>query len=118
LTLSKLGRNKDAINVYDDLLVRFATATDLPLRECVANALNNKGLSLTKLNRRKQAITVYDLLLKEFKTATDLPLRECVARAEQDREKLARKEKRANILGNALFVIFVMGLLYFFWFSH
>ncbi len=42
--LSALGRSEDAIAAYDDLLSRFASATELPLRELVAKALVNKDL--------------------------------------------------------------------------
>ena len=43
VTLGALGRSGDAIAVYDDLLARFATATELPLREQVAKARHLKA---------------------------------------------------------------------------
>jgi tetratricopeptide (TPR) repeat protein len=79
--LGTLGRSAEAIAVYDDLLARFGTATELPLREQVAHALRNKGVRLSALNRSAEAIAVYDDLLARFGTATELPLREQVAKA-------------------------------------
>ena len=81
VTLGALGRSEEAIAVYDDLLARFGTATELPLREQVARALVNKGVTLGALGRSEEAIAVYDDLLARFGTATELPLREQVARA-------------------------------------
>jgi hypothetical protein len=42
ITLGALGRSEDAIAVYDDLLARFGTATELPLREPVAMAESHR----------------------------------------------------------------------------
>jgi methyltransferase (TIGR00027 family) len=71
-----LGRSEDAIAAYDDLLSRFGAATELPLRELVANALVNKGVALSALGRGDDAIAAYDGLLARFNEATGLPLRE------------------------------------------
>src|SRR5262249_45373717 len=57
------------------------TATELPLREQVTNALVNKGVGLGQLGRSEEAITVYDDVVARFGTATELPLRELVANA-------------------------------------
>jgi methyltransferase (TIGR00027 family) len=76
-----LGRSEDAIAAYDDLLSRFAAATELPLRELVANAVFNKGVALRALGRSEDAIAAYDDLLSRFAAATELPLRELVANA-------------------------------------
>jgi methyltransferase (TIGR00027 family) len=71
-----LGRGEDATAVFDDVLSRFAAATELPLRELVANALVNKGIMLSALGRGEEAIAAYDGLLARFNEATVLPLRE------------------------------------------
>ena len=60
VTLGQLGRSEEAIAVYDDVVGRFGTATELPLREKVARALVNKGVTLTQLGRREEAIAVYN----------------------------------------------------------
>jgi methyltransferase (TIGR00027 family) len=70
------SRSEDAIAAYDDVLSRFATATELPLRELVANAIVNKGVTLSALDRSEDAIAAYDNLLARFNEATGLPLRE------------------------------------------
>jgi tetratricopeptide (TPR) repeat protein len=78
--LSRLDRSEEAIAVYDDLLTRFGGATELPLRELVAYAIYNKGITLaTTPGRPEEAIAVFDDLLARFKGATELPLRELVA---------------------------------------
>ena len=76
-----LGRGDEAIAVYDDLIARFGTATELSLREPVANALFKKGDRLGALGRGDEAIAVYDDLIARFGTATELSLREPVANA-------------------------------------
>jgi tetratricopeptide (TPR) repeat protein len=79
IALSTFGRSAEAIAVYDELLARFGTATEL--REQVAKALVNKGNTLGKLNRSVEAIAAYDELLARFGTATELPLRKAIATA-------------------------------------
>ncbi len=75
------GKHERALELYNDLLARFGTATELPLREQVARALVNKGNALRLLTRYEEAINVCDEVLARFGTATELPLREQVARA-------------------------------------
>jgi hypothetical protein len=53
----------------------------LDLRERVANALVNKGVTLGALDRSEDEIAVYDDVLARVGTATELPLRERVANA-------------------------------------
>jgi tetratricopeptide (TPR) repeat protein len=77
----ELHRPKEEISVYDDVLARFGSATELPLREQVAIALVNKGIALGALDRSTEAIAAYDDVLARFGNATELPLREQVARA-------------------------------------
>jgi hypothetical protein len=72
--------------LFDDCCL--GTATELPLREQVANALVNKGSGLGALDRSAEAIAVYDDLLARFDTATELPLREQVAKAQTLRATL------------------------------
>ena len=79
IALGTFGRSTEAIAVYDELLARFGTVTEL--REQVAKALVNKGSILGKLNRSAEAIAVYDELLARFGTATERPLRKAIAMA-------------------------------------
>jgi tetratricopeptide (TPR) repeat protein len=81
VALSALGRSAAEIAVYDDLLARFGSTTELPLRELVAKALVNKGFTLGSLGRSEEAIAVYDDVLARFGSATELPLLEPVTKA-------------------------------------
>jgi hypothetical protein len=76
VTLGALGRSEDEIAVYNDLLSKFASATELPLREQVAKAFVNKAIRLGALGRSEDEIAVYDDLLARFGMATESPLRE------------------------------------------
>jgi hypothetical protein len=75
----QLGRSEAAIAAYDDLLARFGTATEVPIREQIARALVNKGTTLGALGRSEAAIAAYDDLLARFGTATEAPIRDQVA---------------------------------------
>ncbi|MGH7801305.1 MAG: SIR2 family protein [Thermodesulfobacteriota bacterium] len=58
------------------------------LREQVARALFNKGITLGVLNRSEEGIAVYDEVVKRFGEATEPALREQVARALFNKENL------------------------------
>jgi hypothetical protein len=53
VALGALDRSAEAIAVYDDLLARFGTATELPLREWVAKAelRRRRGLPHIRIER-------------------------------------------------------------------
>ena len=70
-TLGQLGRREEAIAVYDDVVGRFGTATELPLLEEVARALVNKGVTLGQLGCNEEEIAVYDDVVGRFGTATE-----------------------------------------------
>ena len=72
---------------------RFGAATELALRDPVANALFNKGFSLGALDRSEEAIAAYDEVVARFGAATELSLREQVAKA------LVNKGFRLGALG-------------------
>ena len=106
VALGSLGRTTDAIAAYDDLLGRFAgimggstgglvrpkwMKTDpqpdptnpeqVLVREQVAWALFNKGVSLGTLSRIKEALATYDELLSRFSQSREQDVQEQVARA-------------------------------------
>ena len=56
-------------------------APEPTLREEIAKALLNKGISLSKLGRNDEEIAVYNNVLARFSTGTETALRENVARA-------------------------------------
>ena len=58
-----------------------ATRANPALREQVAKALFNKGVTLGALERSEEAIAVYDEVVARFGDAPDPTLREQVARA-------------------------------------
>jgi tetratricopeptide (TPR) repeat protein len=76
-----LGRAADAIAVYDGLVTRFGSSTELPLRELLGRALYNKGYALCALGRRDEGGAAYDDVAALLGPATELSLRELVARA-------------------------------------
>src|SRR5258708_2459233 len=79
-TLKALNRTEDAIGIYDELVRRFADATEPELREPVASGLFSKAFMLNVLNRNDDAIGVYDELVRRFGDATEPELREHVAK--------------------------------------
>jgi tetratricopeptide (TPR) repeat protein len=81
VALSELGRDEEAITVYDDVLSRFGSATELTLREQAARAIVNKAATLNELGHNSKAIAVCDDLLARLASASDLPLGELVAMA-------------------------------------
>jgi tetratricopeptide (TPR) repeat protein len=60
---------------------RLGSATELPLREQIAQALVNKGLTQNQLERHEDALKVYDQVVERFGEATEAVLREQVAQA-------------------------------------
>jgi hypothetical protein len=76
-----MNRSEEAIAVCDEMLFRFASATELPLREDVAHALFNKELTLGEFNRNLEALAVYDEVVARFGSASELPLRQQAIRA-------------------------------------
>ena len=81
IALGSLDRSEDEIVVYDEVIARFAEATELPLREQVARAMVNKGSTLGSLDRRTDAVAIYDEVIARFGAATEFPLREQLAKA-------------------------------------
>ena len=64
-----LDRNAEAIAAYDDLLARFGTATELPLREQVAKALINKGVMLGALDRSTESAVLWVVVVLALASA-------------------------------------------------
>jgi hypothetical protein len=93
ISLNELGRSEEAIAVFDDIVDRFGTATEVTLRDLVASALVNKGIALHELGRGEQAIAVFDGVVGGFGNASEATLREQAALA------LLHKGVRLNQLG-------------------
>jgi tetratricopeptide (TPR) repeat protein len=81
LALGKLERTEESVAVYDEVVRRFGSATELSLRNQVARALANKGSALGKLERQEESNAVYDEVVQRFGASTEPALREQVANA-------------------------------------
>jgi len=102
--LGTLGRTQDSLGTYNDLLRRFAgltgaatgglvrpgwlkgtktagAVTDPDVREQVAWALFNKGVTLGGLGRTQEALRTYSELLSRFGESREADVREQVSRA-------------------------------------
>ncbi|MDA1312468.1 MAG: tetratricopeptide repeat protein [Acidobacteria bacterium] len=81
LALEELGRNEEAIAVYDEVVERFGKAEEPALREQAARALFKKGFRLGEFGRHEEEIAVYDEVVERFVDAEEVALREPAAKA-------------------------------------
>jgi tetratricopeptide (TPR) repeat protein len=103
VALGTLGRTRDSLATYDDLLRRYAGLrgavtgglvrpgwlkgtkkagpTDPDVREQVAWTLFNKGVTLGGLGRTQEAVTAYNELLSRFGESREPDVQEQVSRA-------------------------------------
>ena len=81
LKSNELGRHVEAIAIYDDVIASLGTASELPLREQIAKALFNKGVTLDRLGRHDEAVAAWDDVVARFGATSELLLREQVATA-------------------------------------
>ena len=77
----RLGKYKEAIKTFDELVERFGDSEDLSHKDAVAWALVKKGITLVEMNRHEEAITTFDEVVTRFGESTELSLREQVAGA-------------------------------------
>lgn len=77
----QLGRSKDEIAIYEDILVRFGQSSSPALLEQVAKALVNKGVRLRQLEKPEEAVAAYDDLLARFDKNPHSVLEQYVAKA-------------------------------------
>jgi tetratricopeptide (TPR) repeat protein len=85
---------------------RFGSVTEPALREQVAKALYDKGITLNQLGRSEEAVAVYDDLLARFGTAAEPELRRQVAKALYDKgftlDQLGRSEEAIAVYDDLL----------------
>ncbi len=81
VTLGQMGKNAEAIAVYDEVAQRYGDAPEAGLREQVASALNNKGVRLGQMGKNAEEIAVYDEVAQRYGDAPEAGLREQVASA-------------------------------------
>jgi hypothetical protein len=77
--------------VYDDLVVRFGSDSETVLREEVAKALLNKGITLRQLGRSGEELAVYNELIARFGNASETELIGIVSRARANKKKIAQE---------------------------
>jgi hypothetical protein len=90
VTLGQLGRSEQEISVYDHVIVRFGAASELALREQVAEALVNKWIALGRVGRNEEAIAIYDEVLAHFGADKEPAIKSIVAKAKRLRRILQR----------------------------
>jgi tetratricopeptide (TPR) repeat protein len=76
--LAHLGRQEEAIALYNDMLARFPKASGWSLREQLTMGLFNKGTALLQLGQREEAILVYKDVVTRFGKASETVVREHV----------------------------------------
>ena len=83
-----MGNVEEAIAVYNEVIARFGSATEVEVRKYVAEAMVNQGEVLESLGGKEEAIEVYDEIIRRFGEARDPALREQVGRALLKKETL------------------------------
>ncbi len=74
-------RYEEELAIYDEVISRFGSSTEMALQEQVAKALVNKGGRLGQLHRSEEAIAVSDEVISRFGSSTEIALQEQVAKA-------------------------------------
>ena len=76
-----MGNVEEAIAVYDEVIARFGSTTEVQVRKYVAEAMVKQGEVLESLGGKEEAIEVYDEIIRRFGEAREPALREQVGRA-------------------------------------
>ena len=88
-----MGRVNQALEAYDDVLVRYADARAPALQEWVATALVKEGMILVALGLVPAALDVYNEILHRFGDAREGVAGEAVADA-----RFFKQQMRAGLL--------------------
>ena len=97
------NRPEKAIAVFDELIGRFGEATDQALRDEVATALLNKGITHGLSDRPDEAVAAYDEVIRRYSGDTDPVYKKIVLQAicnaaevlkRQGRKEEAEKRRR------------------------
>jgi len=81
LTLGRLGKDVDAVRVYDDLIDAFADADETPIRATVAKALVNKGHALRRMGDAAAGNASYSEAIDRYGDEEDAAFEEPIAKA-------------------------------------
>ena len=83
ITLSNLGRNVEAIEIFDKIIARFSKNTNPELRSMILDALLLRGVTLMKMDRRQEAIKAFNEIIKKFSRSKNTSIRNNVDIARQ-----------------------------------
>jgi tetratricopeptide (TPR) repeat protein len=92
-TMSTMGRQDEALPLYDDVVKRFGGSNDQALRPVVAGALFSKSMLLRFKGRTAEALATYDEIIKRFGEASEPHLRNVAAMAKQSKSELQAQTK-------------------------
>jgi tetratricopeptide (TPR) repeat protein len=71
----------EAIQIFDEVIRRFADSNEPQLLEVVAEAFTQKGQALAQLGRFSDANLTFDLTIKKFENSDDTKIQQSTARA-------------------------------------
>ena len=87
--LAHLGRDEEALEVYDEVIASYDRESQPELTKHVARALLSKGLALERLDRKQDAAGTYNDLLALEAGSEDAAIEKLAASARARRESLA-----------------------------
>jgi tetratricopeptide (TPR) repeat protein len=104
--LGQLNRNKEAMDIYDDIVTRYGNAPETELRMHVAFALINKGVILSQLKRDDEAVSTYDKVITFCGSAPEAKMQEILLNALVNRGlslgNLQRLDEAETVFDNVL----------------
>ncbi|MGH3791902.1 MAG: hypothetical protein ACRDQ9_14135, partial [Pseudonocardiaceae bacterium] len=80
--------SEEEVEVYDQVVARFGADPEPALREQVAKALVNKGVTLGQLDRSEEAVEVYDQVVARFGADLEPAVRELAAMARKMKDDI------------------------------
>jgi hypothetical protein len=83
---------EDALAGFDELVRRYANATEPHMRELVVSMLHGKAVVLTDLGRRDEALPVLTELIARFQDDENTNIQMIVADASEVREEMVDGE--------------------------
>lgn len=90
-TLATLGRQDEALPLYDEVVQRFGSSAEAAIKPIVAGALFSKSMLLRFKNRTQEALDTYEEIIRRFSEAPEPHLRSMAAMAQQSKSELQPK---------------------------
>lgn len=81
VVLAHLGRDQEALAIYDDLVSRGSTSSEPDLKHNAAKALFNKAAHLGRTGRLGEAVATYDKLIGAFGSDPDANVAQVVGKS-------------------------------------